>query len=115
MAEAAKDKEKRGRELADLLWVMNDAKGRAVVRRLLERLNVGGTVFRPVGGLGQDLWPVYNGAWQDFGNWLTGECTQADPSYRTYAQMNLEAQNRKVMEAEASRLKQTEENEQDGD
>lgn len=115
MGESEKDKQKRRVELSDLLWVMSDAKGRAVVRRLMERLNVGGTVFRAVGGLSQDLWPVYNGAWQDFGNWLTDECTKADPSYRTYAQMNLEAQNRKALDAAEPKSKPSEENEEHGE
>lgn len=113
----------RDKELSDLQFVLQDARGRAVLGRMLDRLrgHVAGdpyrprTVFRPVGGIAAEHWPYYNGAWLDFAQWVYEEVIAADPSCRLLDLMNREGLNRAVMAETKNQDKAAEEKEDNGE
>jgi hypothetical protein len=94
-----KEKERRDRELADFAWVLGDARGRAVIRRLIAvECRVYGSVTAPNPGLLPEERILYNAGRQDVGHMLVNECALADPSGKLYQTMNQEAHNRLLLE-----------------
>lgn len=94
----AEEKAKRDRELADFAWVLGDARGRAVIRRLIVACRTYGTVTAVTPGLLPEERVLYNAGKQDVGHFLVNECAESDPSGKLYATMNQEAHNRLIVE-----------------
>lgn len=110
----ADEKAKRDRELADFAWVLGDARGRAVIRRLIVACRTYGTVTAMVPGLLPEERVLYSAGKQDVGHFLVNECAESDPSGKLYATMNQEAHNRMIVEKaerEAQKNKKDEEDE----
>lgn len=106
----AREKEKRSRELANLAWVMSDARGRAFIRRLLVHCRTYGSVVLPVAGVPEEATPWYGAGLQDVGHFVVNEVALADPSSKLYSLMNSEAHNRLIVERhEAEQRKPKEE------
>ena len=101
------DEEKRDAQRDDLRWVMDDPRGRRVVRRLIgEVCCVFGTVTRDQPGLLPQERLAYNAGKQDVGHFLMDECSRAHPV--GMQQMNAEAYSQKL--ADETRGKKNERN-----
>lgn len=73
-------KDVRKQEVEDVKAVMGTPAGRRFVYRLLDKSGLYQTVFRPRDLVQPDLWPIFNGAQRDLGQWLCDEVGNCAPS-----------------------------------
>lgn len=77
-----KEKRKRDMELNDIRFLLNDARGRRVLWRLMENAKTFESVYHPSGST-----TYYNSGRQDFGRFLMSEIMEADNAFSYFQKM----------------------------